>query len=300
MNGLWFSLFAVVLSQPPGVPASENERPPAGFAVWGSAVPAPWDRVPIPAGWRRVGLKEDPWRNIGPVNTVMPPLADLDRQRGWVAYGCHYADPVVPESVPTLEELKSPLDAFACPGAYDPLSFCVRGLGDAAVSGQNATTVRVTVSSLEGEHGQIPLSHLELRVVRYIPIPFGSPEDKTYALRPVLLERRETIDIPADTTVRFWVTVKVPETATPGLYSGTVLVQTSDRPAASLQVRVRVLPIKLERPPTAYAFYHLLTKGWKHYGHDQPDTLRRHCVDMAEHGMNSVAFYTLLLMQLDK
>ena len=102
------------LLSPSSVMSLEIEpKQPAGFAVWGSGVPAPWDQNAVPAGWTRVSIKDDPWRHIGPVNTVMPPLAEVDRRRGWVAFARHYCNPVLPETAPTPEELAAPWEMFA-------------------------------------------------------------------------------------------------------------------------------------------------------------------------------------------
>ncbi len=284
--------------------AEEPAKPPApsvpdGFAVQAAAAPPGWLPGKIPPGWRE-HRQADPWRSMGTVNTVMPPLGREDKARGFVLFVRSYCDQVLPDTVPTAEESTAPLTAFACPGEYEPASFGVRAL-------QALKALRVDVGPLSGPAGSIPRSCVDLRVVRYLPIPFGEAAAKKYALRPLVLERRETVDIAANTTVRYWLTVKVPADAKPGLYTATINIGPSDSPKAqvaagprTLRFSLRVLPFRLQRPPTAYAFCHLLTKDWKYFAHTEPNTLRHHCVDMAEHGMNSAFFYTLPSITRDK
>jgi hypothetical protein len=61
---------------------------------------------------------------------------------------------------------------------------------------------------------------------------------------------------------QFWVTVKVPKDATPGIYSGSIELTCGGAKAASIPLVVRVLPFELPKPMTYYdrnpEFYTLL------------------------------------------
>ncbi len=68
---------------------------------------------------------------------------------------------------------------------------------------------------------------------------------------PVLLP----VDIPAGTNKQFWVTVHVPEDASPGTYGGRMDLKVDGRTAGSLEVSVRVLPVKLSEPYYTSSMY---------------------------------------------
>ncbi|MCK5802929.1 MAG: hypothetical protein KAI66_08865 [Lentisphaeria bacterium] len=56
------------------------------------------------------------------------------------------------------------------------------------------------------------------------------------------------VDIPADTNKQFWVTVRIPEDAPAGTYTGTIRLQTPDAVIAELALSVNVLPFDLLPP----------------------------------------------------
>ncbi len=71
---------------------------------------------------------------------------------------------------------------------------------------------------------------------------FGVEDAKT--LQPVRLQTGENKQI--------WVTVKVPENARPGNYSGPIQLVADGRPAGTIHLNVRVLPFQLPNPKTYY------------------------------------------------
>ena len=56
------------------------------------------------------------------------------------------------------------------------------------------------------------------------------------------------VDIPSDTHKQFWVTVKIPENAPPGVYKGCIKLHSNRELLANLSLFVRVLPFKLAEP----------------------------------------------------
>ena len=99
---------------------------------------------------------------------------------------------------------------------------------------------------------------------------------------PELLEARREVDVPADTTQEFWLTVHVPQDARPGVYKGELTLRAQNAKEARLPVSVEVLPFKLvrnERPVGMYWY------DQKVAGTPLRDLQVR---DMVEHGMTTL------------
>ncbi|MFM8494372.1 MAG: hypothetical protein ACKOEM_02445 [Planctomycetia bacterium] len=99
----------------------------------------------------------------------------------------------------------------------------------------------------------------------------------TADLQPVNIDRFESR--------QFWLTVKVPVDQPPGLYEGTVRINSNGEHVATAPLRVQVLPLTMERGTFTHTMYYggLLGKGKK--------TDRRYEADlklMAEYGFTSL------------
>jgi hypothetical protein len=66
----------------------------------------------------------------------------------------------------------------------------------------------------------------------------------------------QAVDIEAETTKQFWVTVRVPDDAAPGCYEGRIRLTAAGVPPGELILRVRVLPFTLEKPLLRYSIYY--------------------------------------------
>jgi len=267
---------------------SESLPTPRGFAVLAEHGPGQWGDFYIPDGWVS-DRTADGLRAGSIVNTIMPPLTDADRERGYLVFNTHYCDQVLPERTPMPQDLippnlDRPLTITATPGEYEPGSFCIRSL-------HPLKGLRVSVAAVEGTDGaRIPVNHIDLRQVRYMPRAVDT-ERKKYALRPSYLEKRTSTDLPGNMTIQYWLTIKIPGDQVPGEYRGRVEIKADNALPSGLNIRVDVLPFHLEEPPTIYAMYHLHSGTWRHLYHHLPGALDRHCEDMAAHGMNGVITY---------
>ncbi|MBM4048999.1 MAG: hypothetical protein FJ279_28200, partial [Planctomycetes bacterium] len=110
-----------------------------------------------------------------------------------------------------------------------------------------------------------------------------------YILMPTYLELAKPLDLPANTAQRFWLTVHVPEDAAPAIYHGRVTLR-AEGAEASIPLRLRVLPFKLDDPPGIaygpyYRPYQLAKQGDLAA---QRDFIRRDLQDMRDHGMTSL------------
>jgi len=107
-----------------------------------------------------------------------------------------------------------------------------------------------------------------------------------YMLLPMLLEPRPKIDIPKGRAQRFWITVKVPDSAPPGVYRGELAVLAENAPGAKIPLILTVWPFRLEEPGDI---------TWGLYGNGgwfaslgSPGEFERDLKEMREQGLNSV------------
>jgi len=211
--------------------------PPEQFRVWGSAGPA---FPPVPEGWR-----EEPASGA----TLTPWAPDeQERRQGFVLFARDPFAVVSPRAVPLAGETDPKLRAAAARGEYEPITFAIHAL-------EPLEGVTVRLSTLKTKGGAaIPDDHVDVRIVRPIRVP-ANPGQKTYRLVPYLLERRPTFTVATGHTARVWITVKVPEGAAPGDYSGSIAVAARGREAARIPLAVRVLPFVLPPAPIETMLY---------------------------------------------
>lgn len=192
------------------------------------------------------------WQQTQPADpTPWPTVPDADRQRGYLLHQRHWAEVVYPDTMPLAAEFSPSLRAFACPGEYEPVNFIVYPLRDLA----GAT---VAVSELRGPQGTIPSSACEVRRVRYMRVRPNYTTLGQYKLAPDVLMPVDPLDpLPTRTNTRYWLTIHVPEDAAPGTYAGTVAFSPRGAATASLPLRLRVLPLRLEEDPDKlYGIYY--------------------------------------------
>ncbi len=232
----------------------------------------------------RLGFALDRFKEIRFVeDAAMPPLSDADRRRGYVLFRRHYMDYVMPATVPRAEELNPRLDLFAAQGEYEPAAFGVRALKD-------LKQASVTVSDLNDPGGHcIRSGQVEVRVLRWLKKRTYYPSFE-YLLTPTYLEAAGPLDILADTSQCFWLTVRVPKDAAPGRYEGEVTFAVQGQAASKIPLRLRVLPFALEEVRSiAYGPYY---RPWNLRRLKTDDEkrafLRRDMRDMRDHGMTSL------------
>jgi len=181
-----------------------------------------------------------------PETEPMPALSDADRERGYVVFHRPWPECIYPNTTPRPEETNPELRIFASPGEYEPLTVSVRALRD-------IETLMVTVSDL----GQIASGDIDVRHVKYMKARPNYTTLHRYRIVPDPLEPFELMDIPEGETHRFWLTVRVPEDAEPGIYAGEVRLSAMNAGEVSVPVKLRVLPIELQEDPSKiYGIYY--------------------------------------------
>ncbi|MBC7287611.1 MAG: hypothetical protein H5T86_06110 [Armatimonadetes bacterium] len=223
--------------------------------------------------------KEDPRPPAGPD----PPLSDTDRKRGFYVWHRHWGEIVYPWTNPVAEEINPTLRVFAAPGEYEPMTFCVRPL-------RPIKDFQVVPSAI----GPVPASAIEVRKVRYMSARPNYTVRYRYRIVPDVLERWTGGPLPPNENARFWLTLHVPETARPGLYSGAVRI-VADGVSTAIPVNLRILDVRLEEDPehTYGIYYHHSLDGYFNGPDDASrEYWRRRAemehADMAAHGTRNV------------
>ncbi|NUQ60995.1 MAG: hypothetical protein HUU20_00795 [Pirellulales bacterium] len=219
-------------------------------------------------------------------NRALPEFSETDRRRGFALFARHWSEVVYPNTVPRRIELDPKLEIFASLGEYEPAAFTVHPLKD--LSG-----LTVTAGDLRSDKGAIPADRIDVRHVRYMLVRPNYSMFFSCHIAPDVLEHRESLDAKKAENQRFWITVAVPETAEPGVYQGVLKVAASGGAAADVPLKLRVLPIRLQKNPEhIYGMYYRdpinsvsdsNTPEANAYFQRKAELERR---DMVAHGMN--------------
>lgn len=198
----------------------------------------------VPEGYREVPFEE---------TVPEPELDEAEQQRGFMVFARPIMEPVYPNTHPRAHERVSALEAFATPGEFEPFTFSLYPVRD-------LKNLKVRVSSLKGDHGEIEAGQISVRLATYWNMGFPRYTSReTYQRLPELLERVTVHSSPAKECQRWWLTVHVPEGTKAGLYEGSVAVG-DDESTTPLEIplSLRVLPFSLQHDPAKHssAYYY--------------------------------------------
>jgi len=180
----------------------------------------------------------------------LPEFSATDRQRGYAIFARHYCEVIYPNTVPRQEELNPELAAFASLGEYEPLTFTVFPL-------QDLPGATVTAGDLRCGEAVLPAANIDIRSVRYMRVRPNYSQFFSYHIAPDVLEHRDRVDIKRGCNQRYWITIKVPEDAKPGVYEGKLSFTPAGGQPADVRLTLRVLPIQLRKNPDhIYGMYY--------------------------------------------
>ncbi len=202
-----------------------------------------------------------------------PEPTDAEQARGFILFDRPFTDVVFANSVPRPEERVASVDAVATPGEYEPATLSVYALGDLA-------QVRVSFEGIPATGEVLPIRALDKRVTY---------SSKQFIVdMPVLCERREAVDVPADSSRRWLIDLEVAADASPGVHEGTLTIAADGREPVTVPMRLRVLPYELLEP--ADMFWGEYYTGPKLADTDEARIaqMRLDLTDQRAHGMSSV------------
>lgn len=194
---------------------------------------------------------------------------------------------------PALEQLIDNLSVFAAPGEYEPVTVSVR-----AGAELKGLQVKVAGDLKNQSDDAIPASAVDIRLVDPMERWSKRPEE-------CYLLAKTAVNVPAETTRRFWITVKVPADAKPGLYRSRILIRKTITELGpdlgrleiikDLVYEVNVLPVKLlSAKETGMAFFMYNDTVYYHYsspGLVNEEYQMKVFEDMRNHGMTTATVY---------
>ena len=229
-------------------------------------IPKPVDRLPerwalaqptVPSTYKEIPFVE---------TAAEPRLTAAEQAHGYVLFHRPITEPVYPNSRPRAHERLERLVAFAGPGEYEPLAFSLYPV-------RELRRLKVRCSPLTCDVGEIPITRIAVHLVTYWNIGYPRYTSRsTYRRTPELLERVSVHSSPAYECQRYWLRIRIPDDAQPGLYQGTVSVWDDgfDR-AIQIPVSLRVLTFKLQRDPAKhYSSYYYLRNRTQYAGKPEP------------------------------
>ena len=117
--------------------------------------------------------------------------------------------------------------------------------------------IRFSASNLQNAKGQvISKTGIQLNMVRYVlsNYPYGATNSQcditandTAYLMPDRFEKFERFDLPGKTVRPVWVSIEIPEETEPGIYSGTIEIN-SEKNHATVSLKVNVQRLLLPKP----------------------------------------------------
>ena len=259
MKRMLCSLLAVSVA---GIVSCSRELPEMKITT-ASEIPVKIAKYPSKDMSAPDGFKENPFVETNP--EIVP--TEMEKKLGFIVFGRPITETVYPQSIPLPDERISSLSAFGTPGEFEPVTFSIYPL-------KNLKDIRVDTSALNSDKNLIPSENIDTRLVVYrnINYPHYSVPG-IYRRMPELLEKVTLNNAPAKECQRYWLKIKVPGNATPGLYHGTVNISYKGLgKVLSIPLRFRVLPFKLLKDPekhyTAYDWgvfraYKSKSQEWK-------------------------------------
>jgi len=204
-----------------------------------------------------------------------------EKRSGFQLFSLPYSCFIFPNTKP--QNRLSQIWTFAAVGEFEPVTVSILSL-------RKLDDLSVVISELSGPKGaSISQKDWDIRVVRYMDKRENYQVDSYIADTPTYIEKPASPEIlETNTTATFWLTLKVPQSAKPGIYRGSVVVS-SGSGRQSVPITLRVLPFKLpELKDNLQGIYYNAGGGWL----PAKEQVRFDLKDMRDHGMTSIGLST--------
>ena len=178
--------------------------------------------------------------------TPAPVPGKADSDRGFIAFMRYPEAMVFSNTNPKKDEITDVFKLVSAKGQPEIVTLGIWPMKD-------MTGTKVLPSDLVSAGGKISKSNIDVRVVRYMSQTVGLPYMKNYLVMPKLLEKVEAFNIKSGVTRQFWLTIKIPEDAKEGKYTGEVAI-TYEGGKGVVKLEVEVLPFSVaDNPKLTYA-----------------------------------------------
>ena len=276
--------------------AADNEVP-RQFRIWGRKAPfrlSMRHHLTNQVGMRSIRIPNGYKQEYAETNTAVPQLTEEQKAQSLLIFPFHPQEYIYYYTQPLASEIGKTARAIGTPGEYVQMAFALRSL-------KAVDNIEISVDKFADKSGNtvIPQNHVDLRRIMDLPLPGKS--GKTYIIEPRYLESFEEFDyleMKKNYTERFFLTVKIPDDAAPGICRSTVKVTTRNGGEVTLGLMIRVLPFKLMRPdPKTEMNFQILANfndsRASTWGRDTyPHQSLRNMADLQEHGMSSAGYVT--------
>jgi hypothetical protein len=242
-------------------------------------------------------------------------LAEIDRsRREFFGEKVYYEEKRSPESVsPTPEEQAAGMLAWTVPywegiapwsrpsnrtgepaariavarGEYEPITVAVAPLRDLDLG--------VRIEEAKGPEGAIlPANCFEVRLVQYRET--RRSEGIYTPKESFMTSVRGPVALQSALAQRVWITLHVPDDASPGVYRGAIVLQSQGASPLRIPMEVEVLPLTLPDSSEALFAWYYRDPGQLNYFFNffdpglKPGQLEREMRDLKAHGCNSLEF----------
>ena len=161
-----------------------------------------------------------------------------DRRRGFLVFQRDAMGDVSYNDTPWKAEVGDLLRGEAFAGEYEPVTVSLVPLRDLG-------TVKVTAGDLTGPAAIIPAAAIDLGYVSY-RISRVTADGTVYTISPRLIMPGGVVSMPRGLTRRFWLTVRTPTDARPGVYKGTIAIRPEKGETTSIPLEIRVRAGRLD------------------------------------------------------
>ena len=214
------------------------------------------------------------------VSLIATSTSDARGKPNCTLFLTNYMQRCSPSTLPKEGLATRTLEVVSSLGEYEPCTFSIR-------ANEDLSGITVEVSDLSCGRAIIPRSNVVVRKAetRDYPVPSGK-----VLKAECYLPRLKSVDVPKDSTQRFWLVIHTPESAAPGAYRGEVTLRCGGEAFEKLDLRLNVLPVKLLQPKDMSYFMYYGVHNMPSFTRNM-DYQRRCFLDMKAHGMTTTTLY---------
>jgi len=214
-----------------------------------------------------------------------------DKSIGYLLFCRSHLEYVFPDSKPKKSEIINHLAIQVVRNAFEPITFSLYPL-------QNLGTVNISVTDLKSAKEIISKKKIRVACVEMVQETIGLAEGRFLDL-PSLIKPGNQAKVEKGKCQRFWLTIRIDDNVSPGVYKGKVTISPQSGLGTSLPLEVRVMPISLEDIPgidyfmlMTYEFTEL-TMPWSR--EEKEKIYQSACnilKDYKEHGMTTLCLHS--------
>lgn len=171
-------------------------------------------------------------RVLHPAESAPRAPTDAETARGYMLFRRDIMQDVYYNDAPRAGETAEQLTAAAFAGEYEPVTLSVLPLKDLG-------RVRLAVGALSSPAGTIPAEAIDVGFVSY-RLSRVTMEGTVYTIAPRLILPENEVEMPRGVTRRWWLTIKTPADAKPGVYRGALSIVPERGATAELPLELTV------------------------------------------------------------